>query len=94
MKALRVEDIGTLRLERVSGSYEIVEFDEETKGIRFICPCGCGNESWLPIRTVGETRGWSWDGDRDNPTLTPSVYNTGMLCRWHGFLTRGEWVSV
>lgn len=94
MKAVRVDSISDLRENRIAGSYEILQVDEMTKGVRFICPCGCGNESYLPIRTKDETRGWDWNEDENEPTLRPSVYNTGMPCKWHGFLTSGEWVSV
>ena len=70
-------------------------------GILFGCPCGCGD-----LRTVGfdthESRRpkWHWDGNRETPTLTPSILIYQMDERgekigehWHGFLTAGQWVS-
>ncbi len=58
-------------------------------GIAFVCPCGCGRESWLP--TDGLSGSWIWNGSKDAATLTPSVRN--HWCRWHGHLTNGEWVG-
>lgn len=64
--------------------------------IRFWCPCGCGSFSRLPIgRGVKPARGvdaggiaatWEWDGDRERPSLSPSINHIG---HWHGYLTRG-----
>jgi hypothetical protein len=34
---------------------------------------------------------WQWDGNREAPTLTPSIHVVGI---WHGFMTNGELVSV
>lgn len=58
--------------------------------ILFICPCGCGDHTGVPVRpesTPGPV--WTWDGNRDAPTLTPSLQRVGG-CNWHGFLTAGE----
>lgn len=83
----------------------------------FCCP-NCGA---LHMVHVGDD-GYSWNGDRDKPTLTPSIFfrggHSGTLgtvekqrgplgfdtpeqrtpeqraCRWHGYLTNGEWKSV
>ena len=62
------------------------------QGIAFRCPCGCGLESYLPIATSDNEDGWKWDGNADQPTLTPSVLNRS--CGWHGYLRKGEWVSA
>jgi hypothetical protein len=35
---------------------------------------------------------WQWDGNRDAPTITPSV-NCEKLCGWHGFITKGHFTS-
>jgi hypothetical protein len=32
---------------------------------------------------------WDWNGDRVNPSLTPSVNCVGG-CGWHGHITNGE----
>ena len=44
----------------------------------------------LPL--FGE-RAWSWNGDKENPTLRPSILvygKRGQPNRWHGFLTDGK----
>ena len=59
-------------------------------GLFFVCPCGCRG---LGVVTLGG-KGWSWNGDRDRPTVTPSVYfNRGEPGEWHGYLTEGRWVG-
>ena len=58
-------------------------------GFAFRCPCGCGGESWLPIAN-GDRDGWQWNGNREKPTLTPSILQSGFACKWHGYLTDGE----
>lgn len=69
--------------------------DETPAGIEFQCPCGCGNVGWLAFDN-GENPHpkWKFDGNLDAPTITPSVFNTGMPCRWHGWLRAGYWESV
>lgn len=71
---------------------------EGIAGIGFRCPCGCGNEGYLPVRAPEMERTqrpeWEWDGNTVAPTLSPSVFNTGMPCKWHGYLRNGEWVLV
>lgn len=34
---------------------------------------------------------WRWDGNRDAPTLTPSIH---LINEWHGYMTNGELRSV
>lgn len=36
---------------------------------------------------------WQWDGNRENPTITPSILMRGMG-EWHGYMTAGKLVSV
>lgn len=75
-------------------------------GINFRCPCGCDSiygasfdnhpEAWLS--QGGKQGRWHWDGDREKPTLTPSLglYKHVPEQRvgpdgyhWHGFLRAG-----
>lgn len=75
------------------GAVEIREAEtdcEKLVGFAFVCPCGCGREGYLPIDTFTAGPRWDWNGDRERPTLTPSVLFRGG-CQWHGFLTNGEW---
>lgn len=47
----------------------------------------------LPIAPT--PNGWDWDGNRDQPTLTPSIRTCrGLDGTWHGFLRRGELVEA
>lgn len=55
------------------------------------CPCGCGEICAVSIAPPAD-KGWSWDGNKELPTLTPSILRTEH-CRWHGYLTRGEFIS-
>lgn len=72
------------------GAVEFRELNDVVRGIAFRCPCGCGYESWLPLNREG---GWNWDGNREAPTCTPSILQSGLPCKWHGYLTDGEFRS-
>jgi hypothetical protein len=54
-------------------------------------PCARGTYDRCVIRiTTGEPQHpvWKWDGNLDEPTLTPSI-GCDHRCGWHGQLTRG-----
>lgn len=70
------------------GAIECREMNGRVAGFAFRCPCGCGLESWLPVDQPNPAHCWQWNGDRERPTLKPSVLNP---CSWHGFLTDGVW---
>jgi hypothetical protein len=95
VKATFVDDIRGAGGE-VAGAIEIRRRDDAVRGFAFRCPCGCGQESWLPVRQEKEPEigrsTWLWDGNETEPTLTPSVFQSGLPCQWHGFLRNGEWV--
>lgn len=38
-----------------------------------------------------ETREWTWDGNVQKPSLSPSIHRIG---HWHGWLRDGRFVSV
>lgn len=59
-------------------------------GILFRCP-GCASLTFARFAPA-DAPSWQWDGNRDAPTLTPSLHHTATLggCGWHGFLTAGE----
>lgn len=73
------------------GAIDLRTFDGAGRvaGIGFICPCGCGQEGWLPFRPE-PSPSWEWDGNREKPTLRPSVLQRNG-CRWHGWLRAGVW---
>ena len=57
------------------------------------CPCGCGRVAGLRLRNVTDERpSWIWDGNREKPTLSPSIY-AKYDCGWHGYLRAGIWES-
>lgn len=91
-----VEDIDA-PAGQVAGSIEmrLAYQSEGIAGIAFRCPCGCGEEGYLPIRASGAERTdmpeWEWDGNAQAPTVSPSVFNKGFPCRWHGWLRNGVW---
>jgi hypothetical protein len=61
--------------------------------IWFQCP-GCNIAHGIP---VDGSRGWSWNGDGDKPTVTPSILCTAeygdkrekTVC--HSFIRDGQW---
>lgn len=64
----------------------------------FLCPA-CGSLHGIPVMPFGNP-GWGWDGNKESPTLTPSISiaygHAGERedCRWHGWLTNGEWITA
>jgi hypothetical protein len=80
----------------------IVVYPGATAHILFVCPKGKRCGVLLGPSPVGREHPdaaciWGWNGDRDKPTLTPSINclaekdgkPTGG-CGWHGFITNGE----
>jgi len=81
------------------GAIEPRRIDDEWVGLAFGCPCGCGLESWLNFTDPDHPQLGGWgprpakDADMTRLTLTPSILQT-FPCRWHGFLTDGEFRQV
>lgn len=75
--------------------------DRADAGILFMCPCGCGEMFGVAVHPDGGSPAWTWDGNREAPTLTPSILiyqlekGTGARVgeHWHGFLTAGHFKS-
>jgi Family of unknown function (DUF6527) len=72
-------------------------YSADDAGMFYICPCGCGHEGYLPFRPA-PSPSWGWDGNRERPTLDPSIhhqYGTGpggaLETHWHGYLRAGMW---
>lgn len=73
--------------------------------VLFGCPCGCGTLQGVHIKPYpADNRDghaiWQWDGNRECPTLTPSIliHQLNELGEkigehWHGYLTAGEFRS-
>lgn len=100
IRATIVDDIDS-EAGQVAGAIELRRWPDRHEhagivaGFTFRCPCGCGLDGWLPINGPVLRGGptWDWDGNADVPSLTPSVFATGWPCKWHGYLTAGEWRS-
>ena len=72
---------------RLTSSGELRRLEGKVAGFAFICPCGCGTESWLPFNV---DHGWSWDGNEERPTLDHSIKNP---CGYHGYLKDGYFTA-
>jgi len=97
VKATRVDDID--EKDGPPGAFEFFDTaDRKDAGIIFICPCGCRSHGALEFRP-SPSPSWEWNGDREAPTLTPSVHDQITLrdgskrTHWHGYLTAGVWES-
>jgi hypothetical protein len=81
----------------VPGAFEFANYQGEVAGIIYVCPCGCGSQGYLRLRGAPrppEEAGrpsWIWDGNREAPTLDPSVHHVG---HWHGYLRAGFWTQA
>lgn len=73
-------------------------------GVAFDCPCGKHDEAhrcYVPFdvaldgtRVRPPERGWQRTGETfEALTLTPSIQRMDD-CRWHGFITNGEVITV
>ena len=45
----------------------------------------------LPVNTEGSFNHWVWDGNREKPTLEPSIGIGINQSLWHGYLKSGYW---
>jgi hypothetical protein len=100
VKNILDEDKATLigdrwyRQDLPAGSAEWINgTDGAVAGLTFVCPCGCGNVGHVPVREGYGGHVWKWNGDRKEPTLTPSIQRTSG-CKWHGFLNDGLFTPV
>jgi Family of unknown function (DUF6527) len=59
--------------------------DEDGAKLTFICPCG---KCYITLPLNGG--GWTWDGNREYPTISPSIRRMDR-CHWHGYLKAGVW---
>ncbi|MFA5897919.1 MAG: DUF6527 family protein [Hyphomicrobium sp.] len=88
VKATRFENIDDV--ENMPGAFEYFrDGDRYPAGMIYTCPCGCGRIVSLDFRPHSSPS-WEWDGNREAPTLSPSVHHVG---HWHGYLRNGVWES-
>lgn len=70
------------------------------RGLIYRCPCGCDTLHGLPFPPLSEDdvkygrHKWEWDGNRETPTLSPSILSHEGGSRdgpthWHGWLQGG-----
>lgn len=89
-KAIRVDSLANAG----PGAFRLLgDGPDRFTGMQFVCPCGCGDRITLDFDTFSGPPHWRWNGDRSSPTLTPSIQRL-VGCRWHGFLTAGEFVTI
>ncbi|MCI0433881.1 MAG: hypothetical protein L0271_09525 [Gemmatimonadetes bacterium] len=94
----------TLQATRIEGSIfdccgipGAFTFAENDSHLIYGCPC-CGEPRAVPIFTGTKVeKAWLWDGNREAPTLSPSIRHRGDLCTppacsWHGWLRAGVWM--
>ena len=80
----------------------VVRGSTEPAGMLFGCPCGCGELKHVDFKGHADKRPmWEWDGNRDRPTLSPSINilqfdESGNRAgeHWHGWLRAGQFTSV
>jgi len=59
-------------------------------GMMFSCPCGCGAVIGVNLSpNTGNGPPWNWDGNKEAPTITPSVRHLDG-CKWQGWIKNGE----
>lgn len=82
------------RKDLAPGTCEIVNSSDPAHiKLRYVCPCGCGRLRIVHAKTGEKVQGcWAWNGDRNKPTLTPSI-NCLQGCKWHGFITDGVFTT-
>jgi len=102
----RATVIGVLNLDMdwdapaTAGEFEYFDDNKGADaGIIFGCPCGCGEMKSLSFRSERRPI-WQWDGNRKNPTLTPSINilqfdasGNQVGEHWHGWLRAGVFES-
>lgn len=66
--------------------------DGQIACLRFVCPCGCSDVVTIPVRDGFSSTYWKWDGNKESPTLTPSIQRLSG-CKWHGYVTKGQFVT-
>ena len=90
-----------------AGHFSYCDGYDGTKDVAMLfgCPCGCGSLHSIalkpyPAAAPDDRSIWQWDGNRETPTLTPSILSHQLDSagnkigeHWHGFLTAGEFES-
>lgn len=86
-KGQRRETVEELIASKQNGDWWI---DEEDAKIWIRIP-GDGITPWPYRDPLPNGSCWRWNGDKDSPTLEPSLHLVGY---WHGYLRNGELISA
>lgn len=100
VKATRVDDLIS-EAGNEPGAWKFWSYggSKDRDGLNYRCPCGCGaiagvrfnRDPRLPFVERAAQSVWSFDGNVDVPTITPSIEHIG---HWHGLLTAGVWTQA
>ena len=77
--------------------YDLSQPGRERRKCVFSCPRRPGEicEVLLKPWPISDGKAWTWDGNREQPTLTPSINCNGPSgCGWHGFITAGKLINA
>lgn len=83
------------KLENPGDAFFTTNNKGEKQGLEFVCPCGCGDKSYIPFTNTEYSTGgeaWDWNGNETEPTLSPSLQRVGG-CEYHGHLRSGVFVE-
>lgn len=83
-------NVGSYDAMKNPGDFYFAERDGH-EGIIIILPYGGWHHIAVVNGPAGGNRVWGWNGDREKPTLTPSI--RAGTDDWHGYLTAGRLVS-
>ena len=92
VKAVLVPDMDSVKA--TPGAFEYYSYRGRfPAGMIYNCPCGCGVPGALAFRPIEEEgrASWEWNGNREAPTLSPSINHVG---HWHGWLREGYFVDA
>jgi len=78
--------------EDPDGAWMLKDYPSGVTHLRYVCPCGCRGFGEIPVTAVADAakHSWAWDGNREAPTLSPSIFRAHS-CGWHGFFVAGVW---
>lgn len=98
MSNIYVNGEGVPKMKPGEWAWVVKKKGEDPFQIAYGCPCGTECRPfpvncYIPVDRVKHDKAWAWDGNWDEPTLTPSILR-GDGCHWHGYLRKGKFVQV
>lgn len=98
LRAILYQDRNQLRADKVSGSIWFSDAQRDRVcSMWFWCPSGSGQLCRITVGIEHKSHinspTWNWNGNEENPTLSPSVNNlpSEVTPGWHGWLRDGYW---